>query len=57
MDNYLKQVVSMILQAADKVKSPDKVSRIYSVLMEVNMQVDEELRRIRDAERAEKRGL
>ncbi len=53
MDSNLKKIVELILQTADSDDNghPDRVSRVHSVLMSVNMLVGEEMMRIRNEER------
>ena len=56
MDSNLKKIVELILQTADNDDNghPDRVSRVHSVLMSINMLVGEEMMRIRNKERENK---
>lgn len=47
----LEQIVEAILKLAEKEKNPDKATGIHTVLMQVNMGIGEEMRRIREDER------
>jgi hypothetical protein len=52
--NNLDKIIDLILQDAKNEGHPDKVSCIHAVLMQVNMKIGKEMKKIRDKERRNK---
>lgn len=46
--NNLNKIIKLILQDAENEKHPDKITRIRTVLMQVNMAIGKEMERIQN---------
>ena len=50
MANNLNQIIDLMLQLSKKEGHPDHVTRLHAVMIQVNMRIGVEMKKIRDEE-------